>query len=220
MYKYVIFDLDGTLGDPYEGITNCIKYALASVGIEENDPIRLKSYIGPPLRQTFAKYGFDEDMCEVLTEKYRELFNVSGIHQSVIYPGTEQMLKTLFEHGIKIALASCKPEEACKIILEEYGVLKYFSAVVGATLDKSLDSKPEIIKVALSRLEYKNNPDEHALMVGDRDMDILGAQTNGIDSVGAAYGYGGKDELCTAKADYIINSPTELLPIVLKENIL
>lgn len=215
MYKYVIFDLDGTLGDPYEGITNCIKYALASVGINEEDPERLKSYIGPPLRQTFAKYGFDEDMCEVLTEKYRELFNVTGIHQSVIYDGTEQMLKTLFEHGIKIALASCKPEAACKIILEEYGVLKYFSAVVGASLDKSLDSKPEIIKVALGRLGYENNPLEHAAMVGDRNMDILGAQANGIASIGAAYGYGGEEELRTAGADYIINSPKELLQIVL-----
>ena len=86
MFEYALFDLDGTLGDPYEGITNCIKYALDSVGITEDDPEKLKSYIGPPLRETFAKYGFDSDMCEVLTEKYRELFNVSGIHQSIPKP--------------------------------------------------------------------------------------------------------------------------------------
>ena len=215
MFEYALFDLDGTLGDPYEGITNCIKYALSSVGITEENPEKLKSYIGPPLRQTFAKYGFDPDMCEVLTEKYRELFEISGIHQSVIYPGVAEMLKNLHEHGVKIALASCKPEKSCKIILEEYGVLKYFDTVTGATFDKTLDSKPEIIKVALNRLGYGKKPPEHAVMVGDRDMDMLGAHENGISAVGAVYGYGGEAELRSSGADYIINSPAELLEIIL-----
>lgn len=215
MFEYALFDLDGTLGDPYEGITNCIKYALSSVGITEGNPEKLKSYIGPPLRQTFAKYGFDPDMCEVLTEKYRELFEISGIHQSVIYPGVAEMLKNLHEHGVKIALASCKPEKSCKIILEEYGVLKYFDTVTGATFDKTLDSKPEIIKVALNRLGYGKKPHEHAVMVGDRDMDMLGAHENGIAAVGAVYGYGGEAELRSSGADYIINSPAELLEIIL-----
>lgn len=215
MFEYAIFDLDGTLGDPYEGITNCIKYALSSVGITEDDPEKLKSYIGPPLRKTFAKYGFEPDMCEVLTEKYRELFEVSGIHQSVMYPEVPEMLKTLNEHGVKIALASCKPEQSCLVILEEYGVLKYFDTVVGATLDKTLDSKPEIIKVALDRLKYGEKPHEHAVMVGDRDMDMLAAYENGIAAVGAVYGYGGEQELRSSGADYIISSPVELLKIVL-----
>ncbi len=215
MFEYALFDLDGTLGDPYEGITNCIKYALSSVGITEENPEKLKSYIGPPLRQTFAKYGFDPDMCEVLTEKYRELFEISGIHQSVIYPGVAEMLKNLHEHGVKIALASCKPEKSCKIILEEYGVLKYFDTVTGATFDKTLDSKPEIIKVALNRLGYGKKPHEHAVMVGDRNMDMLGAHENGISAVGAVYGYGGEAELRSSGADYIINSPAELLEIIL-----
>lgn len=215
MFEYALFDLDGTLGDPYEGITNCIKYALSSVGITEENPEKLKSYIGPPLRQTFAKYGFDPDMCEVLTEKYRELFEISGIHQSVIYPGVAEMLKNLHEHGVKIALASCKPEKSCKIILEEYGVLKYFDTVTGATFDKTLDSKPEIIKVALNRLGYGKKPHEHAVLVGDRDMDMLGAHENGISAVGAVYGYGGEAELRSSGADYIINSPAELLGIIL-----
>ena len=151
----------------------------------------------------------------MLTEKYRELFNVSGIHQSVMYPETADMLKTLYEHGVKIALASCKPEEACLVILEEYGVLKYFTTVAGATLDKTLDSKPEIIKVALNRLGYGKKADEHAVMVGDRDMDIIGAHENGIAAVGAVYGYGGEAELRFAGADYIINTPAQLLEILL-----
>ena len=214
MTKYVLFDLDGTLNDPYEGITSCIKYALESVGIEENDPQRLRSYIGPPLRNTFSLYGFDEEKCEELVKKYREKFLVSGIHQNITYDGTIEMLKNLHEHGCKISLASCKPEKACRIILEEKGMLEFFDAVCGATEDKTLDTKPAIIGVALERLGVSENELEHVFMVGDRDMDIIGAHENKINAVGALYGYGGRDELSKAGADYFIENPLELLKIV------
>lgn len=212
MTKYVLFDLDGTLTDPYEGITDCIKYALSSVGIEENDPQKLRSYIGPPLRNTFALYGFDEEKCEELVKKYREKYLISGIHQTVTYEGTIEMLKALHEHGCRISLASCKPEGACRTILEESGMLKYFDFVTGATEDKTLDTKPAIVKVAMERLCA--DP-EHTFMVGDRDMDIIGAHENGAVGVGALYGYGGEDELHEAGADHIIKSPLELIDIVL-----
>ncbi len=215
MTKYVFFDLDGTLNDPYEGITSCIKYALQSVGIDENDPDRLRSYIGPPLRDTFALYGFDSEKCEELVAKYREKFLVTGIHQNIQYEGAHEMLKALHEHGCKIALASCKPEGACKIILEEQNMLPFFDTVVGATLDKTLDRKPEIIKEAMRRLGAQKEDFEHCYMVGDRDMDMLGACENEIIGVGAVYGYGGSEELLSAGAQYLINSPLELLNIVL-----
>ncbi len=215
MTKYVLFDLDGTLNDPYEGITSCIKYALESVGIEENDPQKLRSYIGPPLRNTFALYGFDEEKCEELVKKYREKFLVTGIHQNITYDGTIEMLKNLHEHGCKISLASCKPEKACRIILEEKGMLKFFDAVCGATEDKTLDTKPAIISVALERLGVSENELEHVFMVGDRDMDMIGAHENKIHAVGALYGYGGKEELSVAGAEYIIENPLELIDIVL-----
>lgn len=215
MTKYVLFDLDGTLNDPYEGITSCIKYALESVGIEENDPQRLRSYIGPPLRNTFSLYGFDEEKCEELVKKYREKFLVTGIHQNITYDGTIEMLKNLHEHGCKISLASCKPEKACRIILEERGMLEFFDAVCGATEDKTLDTKPAIIGVALERLGVSENELEHVFMVGDRDMDMIGAHENRINAVGALYGYGGRDELSKAGADYFIENPLELVEIVL-----
>ena len=215
MTKYVLFDLDGTLNDPYEGITSCIKYALQSVGLDEEDPAKLRSFIGPPLRDTFAKYGFDSENCEKLVAKYREKFLVTGIHQNVPYEGVHEMLKTLHEHGCKIALASCKPEHACKIILEETGMLKYFDVVSGATLDKTLDTKPAIIALSLERLGVTEEELEHVYMVGDRDMDIIGAHENKVTAVGALFGYGGEEELREAGADYIISSPLELIDIVL-----
>lgn len=214
MTKYVLFDLDGTLNDPYEGITSCIKYALESVGIDENDSQKLRSYIGPPLRNTFALYGFDEKKCEELVKKYREKFLVTGIHQNIPYEGSREMLESLHEHGCKIALASCKPERACRIILEETGVLKYFDEVCGATEDKTLDTKPAIIGVALKRLGVAEKELEHVFMVGDRDMDMIGAHENKVHAVGALYGYGGKEELTGSGAEYLIEKPLELLDIV------
>ena len=215
MTRYVLFDLDGTLNDPYEGITSCIKYALDSVGIEENDPIKLRSYIGPPLRNTFALYGFDDKKCEELVAKYREKFLVTGIHQNITYEGVPEMLKALHEHGCKIALASCKPEGACKIILEEKGLIQYFDTVCGATLDKTLDTKPAIVGLALKRLGVTEEELEHVYMVGDRDMDMIGAHENKVKAVGVLFGYGGEEELCGAGADYLISRPFELVDIVL-----
>ena len=215
MTRYVLFDLDGTLNDPYEGITSCIKYALESVGIDETDPAKLRSYIGPPLRNTFALYGFDDKKCEELVAKYREKFLVTGIHQNITYDGIPEMLKTLHEHGCKIALASCKPEGACKIILEEKNLIQYFDTVCGATLDKTLDTKPAIVKVALERLGAAEEDLEHAYMVGDRDMDMIGAHENKVKAVGVLFGYGGEEELSSVGADYLISHPSELIEIVL-----
>lgn len=219
MTRYVLFDLDGTLTDPYEGITDCIKYALSSVGIEENDPQKLRSYIGPPLRNTFALYGFDEEKCEELVKKYREKFLVTGIHQNFTYDGVIEMLKTLHEHGCKISLASCKPERACRIILEEKGMMKYFDEICGATEDKTLDTKPAIIGLALKRLGVAEDELEHVFMVGDRDMDIIGAHENKVSGIGALYGYGGEEELLGSGADFIIKQPLELLDIVLGKDL-
>ena len=205
MINCVLFDLDGTLGDPYEGITTCIKYALSSVGIAEEDPEKLKSYIGPPLRDTFALYGFGPEKCEELVMKYRELYLVEGIHKNVAYDGMEEMLRMLKERGRRIGLASCKPEKACETILAEYGVLKYFDTVAGATEDKTL-----------RRFGISGGDLEHVLMVGDRDMDIIGAHENGVLAVGAAYGYAAPGELEAAGADYIANCPLDVVEIAEK----
>lgn len=215
MTKYVLFDLDGTLTNPYEGITSCIKYALNSVNIEENDPQKLRSYIGPPLRKTFALYGFDEEKCEQLVAKYREKYLVTGIHENITYDNVPEMLKSLREHGCKISLASCKPEKACITILEEKGLLKYFDEVCGATEDKTLDTKPAIIAAALQRLKVPENELEHTYMVGDRDMDIIGAQENHIHSIGALYGYCSENELENVGAEYLIENPSQITEIIL-----
>lgn len=215
--RYAIFDLDGTLVDPYEGVTGSINYALESIGLHEDDPEKLRSYIGPSLRETFGKYIEGEDRIEALVEKYRELYLVEGIHQNIIYDGTVDMLKYLHEHGCKVALASCKPEDSCLRILEEIGVLEYFDVVTGASFDKTLDDKESIVAESVRRLGIKPEEKENAYMVGDRYMDINGGKLSGIKAVGCAYGYGTENEFSFYGADYVIEKPIDLINVIYGE---
>ena len=217
MFKYVLFDVDGTLFDPYEGITNCIKYALGSIGIEENDDEKMRDTIGPPLRQTFALYTSDADEIEMLVAKYRELYRVSGIHQNKMYDGVLDMLKTLKENGCIISVASCKPAELTEIILEEHRILGYFDFISGATFDKKRDTKEEVIAYAIENLAIPENELDNTVMVGDRDMDILGAHKHGIKAIGTLYGYGKGNELFDAKADFFVSSPKEICSVILSD---
>ena len=123
MKKYFLFDLDGTLTDPKEGITTCVQYALHSLGIEEPDLDRLESFIGPPLKDSFMEfYGMDEEQAQAAVKKYRERFNDKGLYENEIYPGIAPMLQMLSEKGFRLAVASSKPTVFVEKILEHFGI--------------------------------------------------------------------------------------------------
>lgn len=137
MYNYILFDLDGTLTDPKEGITNSVAYALMSYGIKEN-PDKLTPFIGPPLHESFmVYYNFDEKKAMEAVDKYREYFADKGIFENKLYPETEGFLKTLRAAGKKIALATSKPEVFARRILEHFHIDSYFDVIVGSNMDGS-----------------------------------------------------------------------------------
>lgn len=212
MYKYILLDLDGTLTDPKEGITNSVAYALKAYGIDE-DPDKLTPFIGPPLSEALMEfYGFDEKKAVQAVDKYREYFADKGIFQNKIYPETEEFLKTLCTAGKKIALATSKPEVFAKRILEHFHIDTYFDVIAGSNLDGSRTRKGEVIAEVFSRFETmsgQKTPKAETVMIGDRRHDIAGAKENGIDSIGVAFGYGGHDELQNAGATYIADSFAE-----------
>ena len=209
MYNYILFDLDGTLTDPKEGITNSVAYALMSYGIKEN-PDKLTPFIGPPLHESFmVYYNFDEKKAMEAVDKYREYFADKGIFENKLYPETEDFLKTLRAAGKKIALATSKPEIFAKRILEYFHIDGYFDAVVGSNMDGSRTKKAEVIAEVFERLqasEGKRPEKSEMVMIGDRLHDIAGAAENDIDSIGVTFGYGGYDELYKAGANYIADS--------------
>lgn len=213
MFDIVLFDLDGTLTDPGEGITNSVAYALKKYGIEVSDRRELYKFIGPPLKDSFMKYyGFNEDKAEQAIAFYREYFRDKGIFENRVYEGVEDMLRQLHTDGKKIVLATSKPEEFAVRILEYFDLKKYFSVVAGASMDSSRSKKGDVIKYAISLCE--DFCKDTAVMVGDREHDIIGAKENGLKSIGVLYGYGDEKELKNAGADYIISTTQDILKLI------
>lgn len=211
--KYVLFDLDGTLTDPFEGITNSVAYSLKGYGIEVADRKELSCFIGPPLYESYENYyGFSKEKAVEAVEKYREYFSVTGLFENEVYFGVEELLKELKDKGLKVVLATSKPEIFAKRILEHFNLDCYFTEVVGSMLSGERVKKGDVIKEALRRL---NNPSKETLiMVGDRSHDILGAKENGLLSVGVLYGYGSREELSNSGADFIVKNIDELKKIL------
>lgn len=213
MFEYILFDLDGTLTDPKEGITKCVQYALASVGIDEPDLDKLEPFIGPPLHESFMDfYGFDRENAMKLVDKYRERYNVTGIYENIIYPGIADMLKSVKEAGCKISIASSKPTPMVETILDYFDIRKYFDSVVGSNLDGTRTKKEEVVEEALRQLACVK---EKTAMVGDRKFDIEGARAFGLTGIGVTFGYAADNELQEAGADYIVDTVEELQNLLL-----
>ncbi|MBP3580493.1 MAG: HAD-IA family hydrolase [Clostridia bacterium] len=208
-YSTVLFDLDGTITNPSQGITNSVAYALDFYGNSYESKKALEAFIGPPLREQFMKYcNVDRDMGENYVKKYREFYSVKGIYQNEVYSGIEEMLSKLKNAGIKVVLATSKPEEFAKIILDHFNLSCYFDFVAGALMDNTRTNKAEVIKYALECIHQE--PCDEIIMVGDRRHDIEGAHQVGLKAIGVTFGFGSKDELDKAQAEKIVSTVDEL----------
>ncbi len=217
MYRYAFFDLDGTLTDSSEGIINSIIYALEKHGFQVPERTELLSFIGPPLADSFASYlNLPKNQVQDMVDTYREYFAVKGLFENRIYDGAESMLETLKNAGVKLVLATSKPEKFARRILEHFELDKYFEHVVGATLDGKLGRKSDIIKKALKDLEI--NSHQQVVMVGDREYDIIGANDSRLDSIGVLYGFGKREELRKAGATQIAESTGEVVKYILGQD--
>lgn len=211
--KYVIFDLDGTITDPRVGITTCAKFALKEMGYESKAEQDLTWMIGPPLLNTFIKItGCDEDEGKRLIAKYRERYSVLGVHENILYPGIENLLKHLKESGKILAIASSKPTLFVEQILNDFNLKEYFDVVQGSDMAGKHVEKEDVLKIALSKLciteDVKPN---QAVMVGDRKFDVLAAKSFGMKSIAVTYGYAVDGEWDNLKADAFVSSPTEII---------
>lgn len=207
-YRYVLFDLDGTLTDPFEGITNSVRYALAKARITAENS-ELACFIGPPLKESFMKYyGFSDSEAEKMIETYREYFSVDGMFENKVYGGIEQLLGSLCANGKTLVVATSKPEVFSKRILDYFGLTKYFTFIAGSNLDGTRVKKGEVISYALENAGITQK--DAVIMVGDRHHDVDGANENGIDSIGVLYGYGNRAELEAAGATYIAETVEDL----------
>lgn len=214
--NYILFDLDGTLTDPGEGIINSLLFSLKHFDIE-GKPETLRKFIGPPLLDSFMKYyGFDEKTAQEAIKYYRQYFHEKGVLQNYAYPGIAELLKTLKKQEKRLAIATTKPTVYALQVLKHFHFDSYFKKdwVVGSFLDGRRTDKAELIKTALSLLNGDLNS---TVMVGDRKFDIVGAKAAGIKTIGVTYGYGDKEELEKTGADKIVASVQDLSKLLLAE---
>lgn len=215
MYKYILFDLDGTLTDPGIGITNSVMYALEKFGIKVNDRASLYKFIGPPLLDSFQNYyGFTKEESELALKYYREYFKQHGLYENEVYNGVEDLLKDLKANGKTIIVATSKPEEFAVEILKHFNLYQYFDFVGGASMDEKRVKKADVIVYALEKCSVADL--SSVVMIGDREHDVYGAKQIGVDSIGVLYGYGDYEELQKAGADHIVSTPEEILSVINK----
>ena len=163
-YKYILFDLDGTLTDPAIGITNSVMYALKKYGIEISDRSELFKFIGPPLWDSFEKYyGFSKEEAKKAVGYYREYYNTKGIFENYVYNGFNELLNLLKVNGKILIVATSKPEVFAKQILEHFDIAKYFTYIAGGNLDGSRVNKDEVISYALKSC---NITDKSKVIIG------------------------------------------------------
>ena len=211
-YKYCLFDLDGTLTDPAIGITNSVMHALEKYDIHVEDRSELYPFIGPPLDYSFKTfYGFSDEQAVEAIKYYREYFSVTGLFENKVYDGIPEMLEGLKEKQVKIALATSKPYEFSIKILKHFDLYKYCDFFGAATMDGKISKKEDVISHLLEEMGAESK--DEILMVGDRYHDIDGAKANDLKSAGVLWGYGSKEELQKAGADYILAEPSEILKL-------
>jgi len=215
MYTHILFDLDGTLTDPAQGITNSFIYALNFYGLEIPSYEDLCKLIGPPLPYSFqTRFAFSPEKSMEAVAKYREYFSTKGLFENKVYQGIPELLQELKKKGKHLLIASSKPEEYCIRIAEHFNLASYFDFICGSKMDESRSKKDEVIAYALECCGLSGSNKEKVLMVGDRFHDIEGAKKNGIKACGVLFGYGSRSELEEAGADFIAASCKDLLELI------
>ena len=211
-YRYIFFDLDGTITQSEFGITASAAYALSKFGIEEKDKSMLLKFIGPPLYYSFEKfYGIYGSKADEAIKYFREYYEADAYKDAPVFEGIPEVLESLLKDGRSLLVVTSKPGYLAKRVIEYTGLTDYFYEIVGPGSEMTDPSKADLIRRAV---EITGADQSEVLMIGDRNYDIEGANDAGVDSAGAIYGYGTRTELELAGATYLVETPMDILKII------
>lgn len=206
----ILFDLDGTLTDSGEGIINCAQLALRHFGLQADDREALRRFVGPPLRESFPRFGVPEDRVEEAVAVFRGRYLTVGKFENFPYPGIRELLAELKQAGWELYVATSKPESTAVEILTKFELADYFTKICGADLEGGRDSKDAVIAYLLETLPQDVVP----VMVGDTVFDVEGAKVHGIPTIGVTWGYGEAEEMEKAGAVALVDSPSALKTVL------
>ena len=215
MFETILFDLDGTLTDSGLGITKAVQYALGQMGIDVPPREELFCFIGPPLHKSFqSRYGMDAETSVEAVRQFRVYYNqMGGILENEVYEGVLELLAELKNAGKRLMVATSKPQAAAELVMHHFGLDESIPVTVGGTDDPRRNTKGKVIAYVLK--EYGVDP-ATAIMVGDREHDVLGALENGIPCIGITWGYGDRAELEGAGAKAVFDRPEEVTDYILR----
>lgn len=208
--KAIFFDLDGTLTDSGEGIMNCAELALRHFGLPIPSREEMRVFVGPPLDQTFIKFGVPAEKAQEAIEVFRSRYRTVGKFENFPYPGIQNALETLKSQGHRLFVATSKPEILANEVLAHFGLSDFFEQIAGATLDGSRSHKADVITYLLGMTGDVGQ----TLMVGDTAFDVIGAAAHGIPTIGVAWGYGEVGDMEKAGAMAIAHSMKELIELL------
>lgn len=213
-YKTILFDIDGTLCDPGNSITESARYALEKLGITEKDMTALRRFVGPPLEHAFRDYyGFDEEKTTLAVAYFREKLQNDGLKLYTAYEGLPELLSNLHEHGRTLAIVTSKIENIAREALSSTGLLQYFD-IIGAQQPGEVVEKEVILSRVLGQLKATDKSE--IVMIGDRKHDVEAANAHGLDSIGVLWGYGSVEEFETEGATHKVKNTQELKSLLSK----
>jgi len=194
-FTAILFDLDGTIVDSAPGITSSLAWTFDQLGLPVPSPSELVAYVGPPILDSFRdRAGFTPEQSQLALEIYRQHYFEKGVFDATVYPGIEQVLKAIHESAMPLSLATSKPEYPAKIILEHFGLLKYFDVITGASDDEVRSAKADVVEEALERLKAFGADLSRPVLVGDRSHDVEGAEVHHVPTIFVRWGYGAPAE--------------------------
>ena len=208
--KTIFFDLDGTITDSGEAIINCSALALRHYGLPVPSREEMRVFVGPPLHETFQKFGIPPEECDNAIAIFRSRYTTIGIIENTPYPGIRELLETLKAQGHRLFIATSKPETMALTVLDHFDLAKYFEMICGATLDNSRVEKSDVIAYLLSQ----TGDMEQVVMVGDTAFDVTGASVHKIPTIGVSWGYGLAQDMLDAGAIAIASTPEELIRLI------
>lgn len=212
-YTAVLFDLDGTIVDSAPGITSTLAATFEQMGLPVPTPAELLAYVGPPILDSFRDLAhFDAETSERALAIYRVLYLEKGVFDATVYPGLERVLQAIHASGMKLSLATSKPERPATLVLEHYGLTQYFDELTGASEDEVRSKKADVVAEALRRLAADDADLDRPVMIGDRIHDIEGAAANGVPTIYVTWGYGAPAE--TAGSVAVAKDADELLTLL------
>lgn len=216
MYRSVLFDLDGTLTDSGPGITKGVQYALRKFNIDVEDITTLRTFVGPPLTDSFMQYyHLTIEQANTALGYYREYYSEIGIFENELYIGVNELLRELQHAGISLYIATSKPTVYAKKVCDYFDISKYFIYIQGSEINESLSNKTAIIKLVMEKYALEK---EFTVMVGDREHDVIGARNNSIYCIGVGYGYGSKEKLISSEVSMYVKNIDGLKEVLLGKN--